>query len=266
MRLSIMRVPTTILAFILISTGIFSRNIDSLPWVHIEHKQFDLFYTRPDSTLVPAIARYTENGMKEAALFFDKKYHQKLSVYIFPDRSSLTDQWRKDWQQPDFTAQCWMVASGIASRLDMLSPRTWKMEACDHPGDSTEVRQVILHELVHVLHAQQNPRPDFAGMENVDWLVEGLATYASGQLTNARIQRIKQAIKTGQAPASFAEFWKGSDKYGKAGSFIFYLDQRFGRQKIAELMAFTDSQKILNCLGFSEKQLVDGWVDFIMDK
>ena len=44
------------------------------------------------------------------------------------------------------------------------------------------VQALIAHELVHVYHGQRSPRPDFHGMDDVGWFVEGLAVLASGQL------------------------------------------------------------------------------------
>lgn len=255
---------TSILLFA--STLVNSRDIDTLVWIKVEYGQYNLFYTGADRAEAADIAGYINRGMETVSRFFNKEFRQKPSVFIFPDRSSLTRQWRMDWQLPDFDAQCWMVASGTARRLDLLSPRNWLTEACDHPGDSNEVRQVILHELVHVLHGQYNPHPDFTNMEKLDWLVEGLATYASGQLTQERVQRIKNSFKEGTVPVSFAELWKGADKYGKAGSFIRYLDQLYGRQKLTDLMQFSDPGKLLNYLDSSEKQLLEGWVRFTSEK
>jgi hypothetical protein len=74
-----------------------------------------------------------------------------------------------------------MIASGVGHRLDILSPNAWAKEACDHnANDSTEIRKVIWHELVHVFHGQYNPDHTFNYIEKLDWLVEGTATFVSG--------------------------------------------------------------------------------------
>src|SRR6516165_2607432 len=76
-----------------------------------------------------------------------------------------------------------MVASGVADRMVILSPRVWKTQAAEHdPADAEHLRDLIAHELVHVYHGQHNPRPDFDGMDDSGWFVEGLAVYVSGQL------------------------------------------------------------------------------------
>ena len=63
-----------------------------------------------------------------------------------------------DWNLPDFQSECWMIGSGMAHRLDFLSPRVWKTQACEHdPDDEVEIRQLLTHELVHVYHCQYLP-------------------------------------------------------------------------------------------------------------
>lgn len=85
-----------------------------------------------------------------------------------------------------------MVASGIATKLDMISPKMWDKESCEHQYAETKKHNSSLHELVHVYHGQLNASPDFSNVEGIDWFVEGLATYASGQCDSLRIAEIKK--------------------------------------------------------------------------
>jgi len=184
-------------------------------------------------------------------------------MYVFPHRASLDEQWARDWKQPGFKAECWMIASGVADRLDLLSPRTWERQACDHNGnDSQEVRQVILHELVHVFHAQQNPLPGFDGMDELSWLIEGLATYVSGQLTEDKIKSVRRQLADGVAPASLADFWKGKLRYQQAGTLIKFIDERYGRDKLISILGLTDLPSILEILATTEIGLIQSWIDF----
>lgn len=63
-----------------------------------------------------------------------------------------------------------------------------------------KTQQLITHELVHVYHGQLNASPDFSNVEGIDWFVEGLATYASGQCDSLRISEIKKAISGNKIP------------------------------------------------------------------
>ena len=46
-----------------------------------------------------------------------------------------------------------MVASGVAARLDMISPMAWDKQACEHSyKEADKTQQLITHELVHIYH------------------------------------------------------------------------------------------------------------------
>ena len=59
---------------------------------------------------------------------------------------------------------------------------------------------MITHELIHVYHGQLNVSPDFSNTEGIDWFIEGLATYASGQCDSMRISEVKVAIENNKIP------------------------------------------------------------------
>lgn len=249
---------------LLMSTILFSKNsslpTDSLDWKKLSGNRYTVYYTATDQDEVKKLSVYLQSGIDHITRFFDRQFQDTFNVYIFPDRSSLDKQWQKDWSDPTFKSQCWMIASGVAHRLDILSPNAWASEACDHNAtDSTEIRQVIWHELVHVFHGQYNPDHTFSYIEKLDWLVEGVATYVSGQLDEKRYQPVRQMIIDNKAPASLDEFWKGQNKYGLSGSMVAFIDHKYGRKKLLELLQLTNKIKALASLTISEPQLLSEW-------
>ena len=167
---------------------------------------------------------------------------------------------------PGFISQCWMVASGIGHRLDILSPRTWKEQACEHdPADSEATRKIIIHELVHVFHGQHNPSPTFDDIDNIDWLLEGMAVYVSGQLDDDRFTRATKFIKETGGPNEFANIWKGENRYGLAGSIIQYIDLTYGRSVVKELLGFTTATQVLTHLKTTEEALIEAWKKSVVD-
>src|SRR6187551_2042138 len=109
--------------------------------------------------------------------FFKSPFKNRFQLFIHPNRQSLDSSWQKDWNMPAFKSECWMVASGIATRLDVISPRRWDKEACEHVYAETKKTQLLItHELIHVYHGQLNTSPDFSNVDGIDWFVEGLAT------------------------------------------------------------------------------------------
>lgn len=250
-----------VLVLIFSATSMHAEHPDSSGWKIIDKKEYRLYYLPADKQMAEQVNGYLQSGIQNVSAQFNHPFQNRFDVYLFPDRNSLNKQWQKDWNDSTFQSQCWMVASGVAHRLDILSPTAWIKEACDHnANDTIEIRQVIWHELVHVFHGQYNPDHTFSYIENLDWLVEGAATYISGQLTEKRLQRVKQLVIANKTPASLNDFWKGSEKYGLSGSFISYIDKTYGRKKLFELLSFTNKQDVLKSLGISETELINNWM------
>ena len=56
-------------------------------------------------------------------------------------------------------------------------------------------------EMTHVFHGHYNASPDFSDTDRIDWFVEGLAVYASGQCDAARLLGVRRWLKEHPAPA-----------------------------------------------------------------
>lgn len=246
----------------------------TLSWFSIKNPEFTLHYTASDSTLVPLLTETLRFGVSENTAFFGHPYPKSFEVWCFPNRAALDRQWQQDWGDSTFQSACWMVASGVGHRLDLLSPRIWGTEACEHrvplasPDSANtprhtkalrEFRQLITHELTHVYHGQYCQVPDFSGMDTLGWWVEGLATYVSGQLDSTRLYRVRALVQDGKAPAGLAEFWSGSNRYGLAGSVIAALDTRFGRAVLFQLLPFIKPEQLFEALKLDEEGVLKLW-------
>jgi hypothetical protein len=226
---------------------------------------FRIIYTSADDQNKDEYAGLVKSGIETVTEFFGGPYAKDFDVYIHPNRRSLDSTWQHDWKMPDFKSECWMVASGVAYRMDMISPKTWQKESCEHSyTDKIKARLLITHELVHVFHGQHNPSPDFSNITGIDWFVEGLATYASGQCDAARIADVKKAIAEEKVASSLDQFWSGKLKYGLSGSMVMYIDHKYGREKLIGLLGFTDIGDLLSALGTDEAGLLDGWREFMI--
>jgi hypothetical protein len=239
---------------------------DSLHWATRQNAAFTLYYTSADSSIVSRIEKELGNGNKTVTEFFHSAFKKKFEVYFFPTRIELDKQWSKDWGGPNFKSQCWMVASGVARRLDLLSPLCWKKDACEHnAADSVEVQKIITHELVHVFHAQHNPNPTFDGMDDLSWLIEGLATFVSGQLNEERINKVSVQLKEGKNSSLSFTIMDRADKYGRAGCFVQFLEKKYGRKKLIKLLSLTDLSSILKVLKTDETSLITSWKNNMLE-
>jgi hypothetical protein len=235
-------------------------------WIKEVDKKFTFFYEATDSFHKTEYKDLVRTGLTATGKFFDEDYQKEFDVYLHPNRRSLDSTWATDWKSPGFKSECWMVASGVATRLDMLSPARWKTEACEH--DFTErlkSQQLVTHELIHVFHAQHNPSPDFSEVSGIDWFVEGLATYGSGQCDSARLAAVKAAIHQDEVPSGLDKFWTGKLKYGLSGSVVMFIDRKFKRRMIRQLLACTSKAEILARLNLTEPELLQRWKKFMQN-
>jgi len=201
-----------------------------------------------------------EVGVHQVEGFFGDRFAGPFDLRVFPDRDSLTAYWRRAWSAPEFEPQCWMVASGTAHTLAVLSPKVWKAQACEHdPSDRQTLQKLLTHELVHVYHGQRNPDPEFQDAEEIGWFVEGVAVLASGQLDGPRTTRAREALASGKGPARLADVWSGPNRYGFAGSLVSHIDRTRGRGNLLRLLGCTTNREILSILGTSEEALLDRW-------
>ncbi len=233
-------------------------------WMQEIHKGYKLYYQGDDESEKKRYVQYMDDGIRSVKFFSKDNFSKEFDVYVHPDRKALDTQWQNDWKMPDLRSECWMVASGIAGKLDLLSPLKWKTEACEHDyGNKDKTKKLITHELFHIYHAQKNPSPDFAETQGLDWFVEGFATFASGQCDTERLAEIKKAIENKTAPSQLDDFWKGKLKYGLSGSIVMHIDSKYGREKLKELLKYKTKTEVLGALKTTEKELLEAWADYI---
>ncbi|WP_264566137.1 hypothetical protein [Flavobacterium sp. N3904] len=233
-------------------------------WIPEKHSNYTIFYTSNDIQNKKEYNKLVESGIISVKKFFNSSYSKKFNVYIHPNRKSLDSTWQKDWNMPDFKSECWMVASGVGTKLDVISPKLWDKEACEHIySQTTNTQQLITHELVHVYHGQLNTSPDFSNVEGIDWFVEGLATFASGQCDSTRIKEVKKAINENKIPKSLDDFWTGKIKYGLSGSVVMFIDHKYGRLKLKEILETNKKTELLSILRTTEPELLEEWKKYI---
>jgi hypothetical protein len=233
-------------------------------WIVEKHQGYNLTYTPADRDHKAGYNKFVEEGITVVNSFFGAVYKKPFDIFIHPNRHSLDSTWQKDWKMPDFKSQCWMVASGVAGRLDMISPKIWDKEACEHRyADTKKTQQLITHELVHVYHGQLNSSPDFSNSEGIDWFVEGLATYASGQCDSSRIAEVKKAIIDNKIPQGLDNFWTGKLRYGISGSLVMYIDHVYGRIKLKQLLPLNKKTELLAILNLAETELINNWKNYM---
>lgn len=214
--------------------------------------------TLPHKQEMVLLLESLESGRNRIEQFFGKPFARSFEVEVFPDRSAFDKYFSNRWKIPK--TQSWMVASGVSDKLTMLSRQVWKTQASEHkPDDEPHYRELIAHELVHVYHGQRNPTGDFEGMDDLGWLVEGMAVYVSGQLEKSHLNAASDAVRLGKVPQTLAQAWSGKYRYGVCGSMVQWIDRKWGRTKLIDLLMVTKQEDALKLLAISEKEFLINW-------
>lgn len=221
-------------------------------------EMFRLSWQPIDAALAPELEGLLRQAVGTIEAFFGAPFPRPFTVVVHPDRASFDASFPPEWGLG--RTECWMVASGVADGVQLLSPRAWKAEACEHDAeDRAHVERLLAHELVHVYHGQHNPSPDFVDVTGLDWFVEGLATLASGQLEDPSLLSARTALERGQGPASLARAWTGPARYGVSGSLVAFVEQELGRARLTGLLGATSEDELLDALGLDEEELLARW-------
>lgn len=213
-----------------------------------------------DTATARALRPVIEQARARIEGFFGSPFRDPVTITLVPDRAAFTAVLRETWGVPE--TACWMVATGVADFLIVLSPRVWREQACEHdPADSQHVRDIITHELVHAYHGQHHPSRDFdfPAAEEMGWFIEGLATYAAGQLDRPRLATAQQALAANALPARLQDAWSGRYRYGVSGSLVRFIDQRFGRRTLISLLPAASNGALLAPLHLTEAELLGAW-------
>lgn len=211
----------------------------------------------PDDPAAAQVEPILKQAVVAVEAFFGQPFVEPVHVTLARDRAAFDAAFPAAWEMG--ATQCWMVGVGVADFLVLLSPAVWTTQACDHSGSAEEVRGIVAHELVHTYHGQRHPTRDFTGAEDAAWFVEGLAVLASGQLTQERLTVVRDAVRRGEGPTALAAVWAGPSRYGQAGSLVRFIDERYGRARLNDLLTARNSADLLLKMGTTEADLIRDW-------
>ena len=222
-----------------------------------------LRFTDADRETSAALRPLLDAGRRAVSAYFGAPFPDPVAVTLAPDRAAFTAVLKAEWGVPE--TQCWMVGTGVADFLVILSPRVWGAEACEHdPADTQHVQDIVTHELTHVYHGQRNPTRDFDGADEVGWFVEGLAVLVAGQLGRGRLSDPREAVRASAVPARLSDAWSGRYRYGVSGSLVSYIEVTWERAAVRDLLAVTTQAQLLTRLGVTEQQLLDRWNAWVL--
>jgi hypothetical protein len=118
---------------------------------------------------------------------------------------------------------------------------------------------VLAHEVVHVLHGQLGQHANINSLLTAQWFTEGLAVYVSGMLDVDYAGVLQARLDAGFAPRTLVEVWNDGANYPLSGSIVKYIDRRYGRTALRNLLSARSTTAILTTLGVGEAELLAAW-------
>jgi len=160
-----------------------------------------------------------DRSMRDLSTFFGFTWNQnRPKVFLVEDRTTI-DKLRS-MRTPD-----WSV--GWISKRDVLilDKKNYKRDSC-HKYSDKGYEMTVKHELAHCFFSVVS-----GGKTEPDWLWEGVAIFASGQLKNrVRPQELK----------CFLGIYSGKKKdlrvYNESGFAVAILIKKFGKKKLLKLI------------------------------
>jgi len=126
----------------------------------------------------------------------------------------------------------------------------------DGACDKGMYKLFIKHEIVHMVEELISPRD---AMEvRPQWWSDGLAVYVTGQYRDRVTTKYMKADRAAGKIPGLDEL-KGGPAYTWGWSVVRYIDKRFGRKKILEIMRNTCDADIPGLLKLSKKTLERAW-------
>lgn len=187
----------------------------------------------------------SEAGKIAAALGFSEK--QDVNVYIYDSQNTM--QTKKYGFLARILSLDWYIGDNIGTNVILTSPA--------NPGkvhDYDNNKYAVLHEIVHAYVSVMNPGIDL-------WLTEGMALY----LSNGE-PFYKEYLDDMEVPAYEEICTRNPIRFSDSGGYTFahtymeYLDQTYGWEKVLELIRTGDYQGVF---GKSGEEIYKEWVDFL---
>ncbi|HVF38759.1 MAG TPA: hypothetical protein VM939_02590 [Gemmatimonadaceae bacterium] len=229
-------------------------------WQTLRNGSITVEYQGEDASVASTLLSQASSGSTSVERFFQRQLSGPITVRAYPDRASLTEYWKVEWNQPNLVPECWMIASANSNVVAMLTPRLWSSASCGHDGaNQPYVSRIVTHEIVHILHRRINGAPAFVGPNDLWWFVEGLAVFASGQLDNAARTRVRNLITSGSLPASPQEALNGPSGYDVVGSMVGFIDATYGRAVLTGLLTARTEAELLARLSTTRSAFLESW-------
>ncbi|MFB0516851.1 MAG: BamA/TamA family outer membrane protein [Candidatus Neomarinimicrobiota bacterium] len=210
----------------------FGRNkiqYEQFDWQVLTTPHFQIFYYPAEETLARAAAFWAEEAFDELEQKFNHTLNRRVPLVLYSNQLHF--------QQTNITP--YLLPEGIGGFFEFVKGRV----VLPNNGSLYDFRRVIRHELVHAfMHAKLNARARQAGVWDQRqpplWFTEGLAEWWSTGWDSEAEMVIRDALLEDYLLPleSMSLAMSGFLVYKEGQSFIRYLEENYGQDRIRQVM------------------------------
>lgn len=181
------------------------------------------------------------------------------------DRRSEFDRLVRDWLRVEIESPSHPARIAQPQRTDLvaLSPSAYATDSV-YRYQQDEFQRLLAHELVHMFEEFLSPN-----IENTPrWWSEGLAIYFSDQWRTE--DEFRSAALDGAARRDIPGFWQIESErklaYDWGWTVVRFIEQRFGRERILQIVRECADGDVFSILGHPVEQLEARWRDWLLEE
>jgi Tol biopolymer transport system component len=242
--------------------GQFGQNkvqYKNFTWYYIQTDHFDIYFSQHGSSLAEFTAKAAENALKSIENSFNYKINNRVIIIIYNSTN--------DFQETNTTDQ--YLSEGIEGFTEIFKNRV----VVQFMGSYKEYRHLIHHELTHAVindmfygGSLQNVISNHITTNLPLWFNEGMAEYQSLGWDINTDMFMREATISEYLPD--INQLNGYFAYRGGQSVFYYIAQKYGKQKIGELInkvkgAGNLEAGLKNSIGLTLEELNERWKKYL---
>ncbi len=229
---------------------------EDFQWRYIQSEHFDIYFTDGGEAIAEFTAETAEDALEKLQRSFNYKLESRITIVTYVSHNNF--------EQTNVTTS--LPEEGLGGFTEFLKNRV----VIPYQGSFEAYRHVIHHELTHavmlrMLHGSgfQSILIGAAMMQLPLWFVEGLAEYESREGWDTESDMfMRDATISGYLPDM--SYLGGYLAYKGGQSVLYYIDQKYGSQKVGEILnklrSIRDLSKVLkSSIGLDMDEFSKRW-------
>ncbi len=259
-----------ILFMLLLSQYYFGQNkiqYGQFDWLMNETEHFEIYYYKSGEVLIPFAEDVLEeayNRLKGRFGYREKKNEEKIPVLIYKSH-------------PDFEGTN-VILERIPESVGGFTEIFKNRIVLPFDGSYSDFRHVLYHELVHVFQYRILFGGGIGALQRAAtlniplWFIEGMAEFESMGWDESAESFIRDAVINDRLyPIQILNYASGYVVYKEGQSILHYIKEKYGDEKIGELMNKTKvmgslSSAIKSVLGIDEDKLSEEWIKSLKEE